>query len=309
MRRLLLFLVVGVIGVALLLSGLVWDAVLHADDPGLAAREGLFTFSNPGHLLLALGIALTSAGLIGATDAALSLRAGRPWGRGGPRLAAAALCTLVVSGAAVTGTWATRAGHDHDDRQKASSASEADGHSHVAGGHATAGPTADQQAAADTLRADTRRATVKWASVDAARRDGYRAITPVFDGIQHWHNDRFHTDGKVLDPDAPEELVYASTTRGLVLVAAMYLMPTVGEPGPQVGGPLTVWHDHTDLCFTIEGRVVGFHRPPTLTCPAGSATARTPEMLHVWVVDNPAGPFAPEMTPAALVAIAEGRSG
>lgn len=303
MRRLLLFLFVGVVGVALLLAGLVWDAVLHADDPGLAAREGLFSFSNPGHLLLALGIALTTAGLIGGADAALSLRAGRPWGRGGPRLAAAALCTFVVGGAAVTGTWATSAAHEHDDDGPREVVPPPHGHGDPSQ------PTPPQQAAADKLRADTRRATVQWASVDSARRDGYRPITPVFDGIQHWHNDRFHTDGKVLDPDAPEELVYASTTRGLVLVAAMYLMPTVGEPGPQIGGPLTVWHDHTDLCFTIEGRVVGFHRPPTLTCPTGSATARTPEMLHVWVVDNPAGPFAPEMTPAALVAIAEGRAG
>ncbi|HVF74628.1 MAG TPA: hypothetical protein VM938_06230 [Acidimicrobiales bacterium] len=321
MRRLVVSLAVGLGGMALLLVGLSWDALLHAADPGLAGREGLFTASNPGHVLLALGIAVTLVGLLSAGDAALAVQAGGSWGRGGLRRVAAGVSVLVVGATAFTGVWAARAGHDgghetaaHDNGHghepaavpvavtPPAPAAHADGHGHGAAGNAS-GATPEQRATADRLLAETKAGAKRWASQANARADGFRPITPVWNGIQHWHNQRFHTDGKVLDPAAPEELIYASTSRGPVLVAAMYVMPEVGQPGPKVGGPLTVWHAHDDLCFTPDAMVVGFARP---NCPAGSVNLPTPEMLHVWVVDNPDGPFAPEMSPTALVAVAEG---
>ena len=336
MRRLLWSVGVGGVGMGAVLAGLVWDAVLHGADPSLAATEGLFTLSNPGHLLLVGGIALACLGLLLTADAALALRGGGSWGGEGGRLRRVALgaAVVVLAGVAGTAAWADSRGHAHEGEaaHAGGTAQAADNHGHAAdapavpvadaaaaGGahpddghaHASADPsgaTPAQRAAADRLLAQTKAAAVRWASLDVAKADGFRAITPVLNGLQHWHNQRFFTDGEVLDPQAPEELIYASTSRGPVLVAVMYLMERLDEPGPQIGGPLTVWHDHEDLCFSADGTVVGFHRPPRRTCPPGSVNQRTPEMLHVWLVDNPAGPFAAEMEPTALLAIAEGRT-
>ena len=53
-----------VAGVFVLLIGLAWDAVLHWADPDLAAEEGIFTLTNPGHVLFGGGIGLCVTGLL-----------------------------------------------------------------------------------------------------------------------------------------------------------------------------------------------------------------------------------------------------
>jgi hypothetical protein len=50
------------LGSILLLIGLAWDAILHGIDPELAAREGVFTLGNPGHLLFGGGLVLVVIG-------------------------------------------------------------------------------------------------------------------------------------------------------------------------------------------------------------------------------------------------------
>jgi hypothetical protein len=55
----------GFVGAVLLLTGLAWDAVAHANDPSLAGRERIFTLSDPGHALLGLGIGLGLVSVIG----------------------------------------------------------------------------------------------------------------------------------------------------------------------------------------------------------------------------------------------------
>jgi hypothetical protein len=72
----------------------------------------------------------------------------------------------------------------------------------------------------------------------------------------------------------------------------MFQMPSFGDPGPAVGGPLTVWHGHEQICFSLV--------PPGLTgivsplggCPVGSLIIpRTVEMMHVWTVPGVPQPF------------------
>ncbi|TMD63590.1 MAG: hypothetical protein E6I84_15305 [Chloroflexi bacterium] len=85
----------------------------------------------------------------------------------------------------------------------------------------------------------------------------------------------------------------------------MFVMPSVGVNGPALGGPLTQWHQHADLCFLRNGTLVGTNGYG-FACPPGSRTLKTPAMLHVWVVYNPAGPFAEELSPRAIVRMLDG---
>src|SRR3972149_8973297 len=75
------------------LLGLAWDARSHRLDPTLAAREGVFTLSNPGHLLFASGLAIVVTGTIvlilgparRRSGASFARRAGAGGGAGGLR--------------------------------------------------------------------------------------------------------------------------------------------------------------------------------------------------------------------------------
>ena len=140
-KRLGMFLGLGFFGVVLLLTGLAWDAVAHANDPTLAGREGIFTLKNPGHMLLGLGIGLVLVSLIGGCETLLASGASGRWARPGVRQAFLAGSTaLVVTAAAVT-SWAAGAAHDHSAAThggaKGELASSADGsHGHGPGGSA-----------------------------------------------------------------------------------------------------------------------------------------------------------------------------
>jgi hypothetical protein len=224
--------------------------------------------------------------------------------------------------AVITGFAMVSAG-SHNHAHGAADGSGTDGHSHSAsesttgdgsnGGHShggvvppkeydpnkpidlggVPGVTPQEQARAENLIALTLMRLPQWSDPAYAESKGFHSIGDGFTGDEHFINTAFFDDGRILDPDHPESLVYNTRSGKRVLESAMFMM----APGdtfadvPDIGGPLTQWHIHNNLCFTTDGRVAG------LTNSEGGCTAplvKGPEtpMIHVWIRKHPCGPFA-----------------
>jgi hypothetical protein len=164
-------------------------------------------------------------------------------------------------------------------------------------------PTAAQQKAAVNLVDQTVTHAAAYTSLAAAQAAGYIPVTPTGGKIVHYINPTIYRQGHLLDPAAIPVLVYANTSHGAVLSAAMYLMPrSAGQAQPpQPGGCLTQWHIHTDLCFRA-GTVVGNDNAGT--CSAGSNQATQP-MMHVWLTPVAGGPLAPDPPAASEITAAD----
>ncbi|MFB6345152.1 MAG: WG repeat-containing protein [bacterium] len=135
-----------------------------------------------------------------------------------------------------------------------------------------------------------------WFDYEKARADGFRPVKRLDPIKAHHVNDTFMADGNILDPDRPENLMFYQTGDGKKLVGMMYVMNSNYAEGPQVGGPLTIWHYHnleTTYCRKYGQLPVG----PAIegNCRVGKPSKRSPEMIHVWFVDHPQGPFATPM--------------
>jgi hypothetical protein len=299
---------IAAVGLALLVGGLGLDAYLHIRNPDLAHQEGVFTLSNPGHLLLFLGLIGVAAGVVTAALRWLRM-AGGPQRSRAARRALVACSTVATVVALASMTWAADAesgaepaggGHDHAVPAAAGPGHGHDGH----GGHDAAmpcGPSAAQMTAAVRLVDNTRRGLARFARLQDARAAGYAPHHNGREAIKHYFNPAYVLDGRVLDPKRPEGLMYAHTERGPVLIAAVWLMNRTGEPGKAVGGCLTVWHEHDNLCSTnpAKGLITGL-RSRSRPCPPGQVPWRTPVMLHTWLVDVPGGPFAREIDDGAV---------
>ena len=125
---------------------------------------------------------------------------------------------------------------------------------------------------------------------------GYRTIGDGLTGDEHYVNWSYSNDGHILDPTRPESIVYEVRNGQQVAVAAMYALPfgSTFRDVPDVGGSLTQWHVHRNLCLTDnpQQRVVAGLTSLDGACPPGTSKAGNTPMLHVWNVPNPCGPFA-----------------
>ena len=194
-------------------------------------------------------------------------------------------------------TGATTDGHDHSTGAAASAGDARPGGGGVLVGLDTSGASEDDVAAATDL-VERARDALDPAITDTAAAEAAGYVW-IGDGrrpgrFQHYVNPALLTDGRILDPDHIEALVFENTADGPVLRTAMYVL----EPGatmadvPDVGGDLLVWHEHQNLCWDESGtRLAGVSTDGTTCHPAGVLRA-TPPMLHVWLDDHECGPFA-----------------
>jgi len=108
---------------------------------------------------------------------------------------------------------------------------------------------------------------------------------------EHYVKWAFLIDGLELDPGRIESIVVKKNGAApKQIVSAMYILNPgkTMETTPPLAGELTSWHLHDNLCFD-GGRLVALAVGGV--CPRGVLLV-TPPMLHVWMIEQPCGPFA-----------------
>lgn len=354
-RRPNLYLTIAAAGVISILAGLAVDAYLHGRDPNLAATESVFTLSNPGHLLLALGIGAVTIGVFGAILAVRSSAGQNPGRLLRGRFAITTLASLIAIPATAVAVWASTASSTHDmHAQAASSHSDAapgpsndtmaeegddehagmtpEEHAMTSGGMAgkdmgshgmngdgmehdgmehdpnrfrvdISGLDPAHVAELEQLVADTEAATAKYADVEVAKADGYafardtqvRVNWAVALGraAPNLHAPKLanQRDGKIVDPSAPETLVYTLGADGTWTLDGVVFRTEFGATSADTIIPADWWHNHA-TCRTPDGTEIG---PPDDmgNCPEGSTSGRRViDMVHVWLLDDVETAFA-----------------
>jgi hypothetical protein len=158
------------------------------------------------------------------------------------------------------------------------------------------GVTPEQQARAENLVAITLIRLPQWADSAKAEAAGYKSIGDGLTGDEHLINWSYINDDHVLDPDHPESLVYNVRSGHRVLESAMFMLPPGSslDKVPDIGGALTQWHIHNNLCFTsdpVSPHVAGL-TDGSGNCHAPTVKLEPVPMIHVWITKNPCGPFA-----------------
>ena len=164
----------------------------------------------------------------------------------------------------------------------------------------TAPPTAAQVIAAGQLIKKTDTSLTRYQNVQAAFAAGYTYVLRA-NGEEHLLYAGGNPAYAGLNPQHPSSLVYAINVphHAPILLGAMYI--EAGRiNGPQVGGSLTRWHSHLVVCQGGKPTIAGFGVHLGGSCnPAAWHNRYTAQMLHVWVVPYPGGPFSDDLSAAA----------
>jgi hypothetical protein len=168
----------------------------------------------------------------------------------------------------------------------------------------TAPATAAQVIAAGQLIKATDASLVRYRNVQAAFAAGYTQVLRT-NGEEHLLYNGSSPAYAGLHPQHPSSLVYAIDVphHAPILLGAMYIENGQAN-GPQVGGSLTRWHSHLVVCDNNKATVAGFGVVLGQCTPAHWTNHYTSQMLHVWVVPYPGGPFSDDLSRAATNAAA-----
>jgi hypothetical protein len=170
----------------------------------------------------------------------------------------------------------------------------------------TNAPDAAQVQAAANLIKETDASLARFENVNNAIAAGY-TYRLATNGEEHLLYDGGNPAYQGLNPQDPSSLVYAINVKGHapILLGAMYLMPDSAS-GPQVGGGLTRWHSHLEICQGGKIIIAGFGVALRGHCDPSTWTDQyTTQMLHVWVVPYPGGVFSDDLSSAATTAAAQ----
>jgi hypothetical protein len=307
------------LGVAAQLAGMSLDAWLHANNPALAAHEGVFTLANPAHALIVGGLALGTLGVsLGLARAVSDL--GRAANRRLALARAVAPVALLVglSGLSAYSAWQTSAvearaiaegSHSHGGPADGLGlgVKDAGRHDHGPEVKVTMADLAKLQTQLEAARA----ATEKYKDVEVAKRDGYIQVTNYIPSLgAHFINPRYvfgssrndpsrstGNGGKEFDPTRPEVLLYEPDGNGgWSLVGVSYLaVKQKGNETPPEGfaGGIDTWHYHSDLCFV--GKDVTVAKADDCKRKNGLYQPETPWMMHAWLFkESPEGIFSHE---------------
>jgi hypothetical protein len=290
------------------LSGAMYIASSRStDDPSLLQYAGpLMQWHNHGNLCWAIGPDGTPH-VVGITDANGNCANGINTGGQNPMVHVWIVPHPCGVFAALEGVGAGQAAVPDD--QRVDLCNQA--HTHPAAAVATkpydptqpidlggvAGVTPEQQAAAENLVALNVVRLPQWADYKVAEAAGFHSIGDGLTGFEHFIKWDAINDDVALDPDHPESLVYQPQPDGSKkLVSAMYFLPEAValQDVPNIGGALTQWHIHDNLCFTddpVAPQVRGL-TDANGNCSAPLKKLASAPMIHVWITPNKCGPFA-----------------
>ena len=144
-----------------------------------------------------------------------------------------------------------------------------------------------------------------WFDYQNAVKEGYVDYV-LTDGLHHY-NTSYYLDREALNPDKPESLIYyedPENESNQILAGVMY--QNMKKEGEQVGGPLTIWHYHPIVQWKLERlnevieQETRYERYRQIINNAYEEVPenrlnRTGEMIHVWFVEHPRGPFGTGM--------------